>query len=93
MGPIFEMLIKQPESSEEKDHERIIAIAYASKEVWEMAEKRFNIYITGGYGSTEAGIPVTSPYSDVINKKTNQVVVVCLPHHSMLRFRIQTDFQ
>ncbi|KJE49962.1 MULTISPECIES: AMP-binding protein [Acidiplasma] len=69
VGPIFEMLIKQPESSEEKDHERIIAIAYASKEVWEMAEKRFNIYITGGYGSTEAGIPVTSPYSDVINKK------------------------
>ena len=66
VGPIFEMLIKQPESSEEKDHGEMVAIAYSSKEIWEMAEKRFNIHITGGYGGTEAGIPVTSPYSDVI---------------------------
>ncbi len=66
VGPIFEMLIKQPESVEEKDHGEIVAIAYSSREIWEMAEKRFNIHITGGYGGTEAGIPVTSPYSDVI---------------------------
>ncbi|WMT50583.1 MAG: AMP-binding protein [Ferroplasma sp.] len=66
VGPIFEMLIKQKESMEEKEHENIIAIAYSSREIWEMAEKRFNIHITGGYGGTEAGIPVTSPYSDVV---------------------------
>ena len=66
VGPIFEVLIKQLESMDEKEHGNIIAIAYSSKEIWEIAERRFNIHITGGYGGTEAGIPVTSPYSDVV---------------------------
>jgi crotonobetaine/carnitine-CoA ligase len=67
VGPIFEVLIKQEPSIEEKQHETIIAIAYSSKEIWTAAEDRFGIKITGGYGGTEAGIPVTSPYSEVIN--------------------------
>jgi len=68
VGPIFEMLIKQDPSPEEKDHGTIVAIAYSSKEIWNMAERRFGIRITGGYGGTEAGIPVTSPYSEVVNR-------------------------
>ena len=68
VGPIFEMLIKQDPSPEEKNHGTIVAIAYSSKEIWNMAEERFGIRITGGYGGTEAGIPVTSPYSEVINR-------------------------
>lgn len=67
VGPIFEMLIKQNPSAEEKQHGTIIAIAYSSREIWTTAENRFGIKITGGYGGTEAGIPVTSPYSEVVN--------------------------
>ncbi len=66
VGPIFEILLKQKPNEKEKNHKEIIAIAYSSKEIWNMCVERFNIKITGGYGGTEAGIPVTSPYSDVI---------------------------
>ncbi len=69
VGPILEMLLKQPESDIERNHKSIIAIAYSSSEVWNEAIRRFNIKITGGYGGTEAGIPVTSPYSIVYNQK------------------------
>jgi crotonobetaine/carnitine-CoA ligase len=67
VGPIFEMMIKQESIPEEKDHPPIVAIAYSSKEIWTVAEERFRIRITGGYGGTEAGIPVTSAYSEVVN--------------------------
>ncbi len=67
VGPIFEILIKQNPTPEERDHRAIIAIAYSSKEIWTVAEERFGIKITGGYGGTEAGIPVTSPYDEVVH--------------------------
>ncbi len=69
VGPILEILFKQPKTELEINHGQLIAIAYTSKVVWLEAVKRFNIYITGGYGSTEAGIPVTSPYDEVIERK------------------------
>lgn len=64
VGPILEMLFKQPESRLEKDHGSLTAVAYCSKEIWTIAQQRFDISITGGYGSTEVGIPVSSP-SDI----------------------------
>ncbi|WP_027365033.1 AMP-binding protein [Desulfotruncus alcoholivorax] len=67
VGPILEMLFKNPPSPLEKDHGQLVAIAYCSKEVWSLAKERFNISITGGYGSTEVGIPVSSPYNLVIS--------------------------
>lgn len=70
VGPILEMLLKQPSKEIEKSHGPLIAIAYCSKEIWNEAVKRFNLKITGGYGGTEAGIPVTSPYS-VVNNMEN----------------------
>ena len=66
VGPIFEILLKQKPHEKERRHGKLIAIAYSSKEIWDMCVKRFDIRITGGYGGTEAGIPVTSPYSDVV---------------------------
>ena len=69
VGPILEILFKQPKTDLEINHGQLIAIAYTSKVVWLEAVKRFNIYITGGYGSTEARIPVTSPYDEVIERK------------------------
>lgn len=62
VGPILEMLLKQPPRPEEADHPPLTAIAYASRELWQTATRRFRIRITGGYGGTEAGIPVSSPY-------------------------------
>lgn len=70
VGPILEMLLKQPPRPEEADHPPLVAIAYASKEVWERASRRFGLRITGGYGSTEAGIPVSSPYDRVAAGRT-----------------------
>lgn len=69
VGPILEMLLKQPSIPEEKDHDTIIAHAYASKEIWNIAQERFNILITGGYGSTEAGIPIAPTHDLVVNRK------------------------
>ncbi|MCE4606275.1 MAG: AMP-binding protein [Desulfurococcales archaeon] len=69
VGPILEMLLKQPSTPEEKDHDTIIAHAYASKEIWNIAQERFNILITGGYGSTEAGIPIAPTHDIVVNRK------------------------
>ena len=69
VGPILEILLKVPPSPMEKDHETIIAHAYASKEIWNIAQERFNILITGGYGSTEAGIPIAPTYDLVISGK------------------------
>ncbi len=69
VGPIFEILLKQKESEKEKNHGKLVAIAYSSGEIWNMCRERFHIFITGGYGGTESGIPVTSPYSDVIREK------------------------
>jgi len=65
VGPVLEMLFKSPPSPLEVEHGRLTAIAYASKEVWLEAQKRFHIAITGGYGSTEVGIPVSSPHDIV----------------------------
>jgi len=65
VGPILEMLFKSPPSALEVEHGRLTAIAYASKEVWIEAQKRFHIAITGGYGSTEVGIPISSPHDIV----------------------------
>ena len=64
VGPILEMLFKQPPSDMERNHGPLTAVAYCSKEIWETARERFNIAITGGYGSTEVGIPVSAP-SDI----------------------------
>ena len=64
VGPVLEMLFKQPVSDMEKDHGPLTAVAYCSKEIWTIAQQRFNIAITGGYGSTEVGIPVSAP-SDI----------------------------
>lgn len=61
VGPILEMLLKQPPTPLEKRHGHLTAVAYSSKEIWNMARDRFNITITGGYGSTEVGIPVSAP--------------------------------
>ncbi len=69
VGPILEMLLKQPPTPLEKDHGPLVAVAYASKEIWNLARERFNLSITGGYGSTEAGIPVSSPYRTVVGGK------------------------
>ncbi|MFZ5632286.1 MAG: AMP-binding protein [Bacillota bacterium] len=69
VGPILEILSKLPPSPLEQDHGPIVALAYSSKEVWTMARERFKIFISGGYGSTEVGIPVSSPYDIVINGK------------------------
>jgi len=69
VGPILEALLKEPPSEREKNHKPLIAIAYSSKEIWTAASDRFSIRITGGYGGTEAGIPVTSPFSDVFSGK------------------------
>jgi len=69
VGPILEILSKLPPSPLEKDHGPIVALAYSSKEIWTMARERFNIFITGGYGSTEVGIPVSAPYDIVIKGK------------------------
>ncbi|MCE4613983.1 MAG: AMP-binding protein [Desulfurococcales archaeon] len=69
VGPILEMLLKQPSTPAEKDHDKIIAHAYASKEIWNIAQERFNILITGGYGGTEAGIPIAPTYDLVISGK------------------------
>ncbi|MEM0135085.1 MAG: AMP-binding protein [Thermoplasmatales archaeon] len=70
VGPILEALIKQsPDKLGTGDHP-VIAIAYASKEVWQQAVEKLGIVITGGYGGTEAGIPVTSPY-DLVIKRAN----------------------
>lgn len=65
VGPILEMLFKQPPSPLEQAHGPLTAIAYSSKEVWTEAVERFQISITGGYGSTEVGIPVSAPYAMV----------------------------
>jgi crotonobetaine/carnitine-CoA ligase len=70
VGPILEMLFKQPESDLEKNHGPITAVAYCSKEIWMHAKERFNISLTGGYGSTEVGIPVSAPY-DISSKGEN----------------------
>ena len=70
VGPILEMLFKLPASNLERDHGQLTAIAYSSKEVWNIAKERFNISITGGYGSTEVGIPVSSP-NDVVKSGDN----------------------
>ena len=64
VGPILEMLFKQPRNDAEKNHGPLTAVAYCSKEIWTIAQDRFNIAITGGYGSTEVGIPVSAP-SDI----------------------------
>ena len=69
VGPIFDILLKQPETRFEKEHRPIVALAYSSRHIWVEAVKRFGIYISGGYGSTEAGIPVTNPYDEVISRK------------------------
>lgn len=61
VGPILEMLFKQDPVPEERDHGPLTAVAYCSAEIWNRARERFGIAITGGYGSTEVGIPVTSP--------------------------------
>lgn len=61
VGPILEMLFKQPEGEMEKNHGPLTAVAYCSKEIWTIARERFKIAITGGYGSTEVGIPVSAP--------------------------------
>ncbi len=61
VGPILEMLFKQPESKLEKGHGPLTAVAYCSREIWTLAQERFGISITGGYGSTEIGIAVSSP--------------------------------
>ena len=64
VGPILEMLFKQPQDQKEKNHGLLTAVAYCSKEIWTIAQERFKIAITGGYGSTEVGIPVSAP-SDI----------------------------
>ena len=69
VGPILEILSKQPPSPLERDHGTIVALAYSSKDVWNMARERFNIFLSGGYGSTEVGIPVSAPYHIVVNGK------------------------
>lgn len=61
VGPVLEMLLKQPPSQAERRHGPLTAIAYCSREIWNTARERFAISITGGYGSTEVGIPVSSP--------------------------------
>lgn len=69
VGPILEILLKYPPSPLEQDHGPIVALAYSSKDVWNMARERFKILLTGGYGSTEVGIPVSAPYDIVVNGK------------------------
>ncbi|HBV95656.1 MAG: hypothetical protein JL50_10205 [Peptococcaceae bacterium BICA1-7] len=69
VGPILEILSKQTPSPLEQDHGPIVALAYSSKDVWNMARDRFKIFLSGGYGSTEVGIPVSAPYDVVINGK------------------------
>ncbi len=70
VGPILEMLLKMPQIGLEKDHGPITALAYSSKEIWELASERFNINITGGYGSTEVGIPISAP-NHIVRKTAN----------------------
>ncbi|AFM25676.1 AMP-binding protein [Desulfomonile tiedjei] len=70
VGPILEMLVKMPPSPLEKDHGPITALAYSSKEIWVIAGERFNINITGGYGSTEVGIPISAP-NHIVRTKAN----------------------
>ena len=70
VGPILEMLMKMPPSALEKDHEPITTLAYCSKELWTAAIERFNICISGGYGSTEVGIPISAP-NDIVRVKGN----------------------
>ena len=70
VGPILEMLIKMPPSPLDKDHGPLTAVAYCSKEIWTLAQERFNINITGGYGSTEVGIPISAP-NDVVSQRDN----------------------
>lgn len=70
VGPILEMLTKMPPSPLEKDHGPLTAVAYCSKEIWTHAQERFDINITGGYGSTEVGIPISAP-NDVVSRRDN----------------------
>jgi crotonobetaine/carnitine-CoA ligase len=70
VGPILEMLVKMPPSPLEKDHGPITALAYSSREIWATACERFNICITGGYGSTEVGIPISAP-NHIVRQKAN----------------------
>ncbi|MFZ0929794.1 MAG: AMP-binding protein [Syntrophobacteraceae bacterium] len=70
VGPILEMLVKMPPSPLEKDHGPITTLAYSSKEIWTIAGERFNICITGGYGSTEVGIPISAP-NHIVRQKAN----------------------
>lgn len=70
VGPILEMLMKMPPSPLEKDHGPLTAVAYASREIWEHARERFDICITGGYGSTEVGIPISTP-NHLVRQRAN----------------------
>ena len=70
VGPILEMLVKMPQSPLEKEHGPITALAYSSKDIWKLAVERFNISITGGYGSTEVGIPISAP-NHIVGRKAN----------------------
>ncbi|MFZ5643242.1 MAG: AMP-binding protein [Bacillota bacterium] len=69
VGPILEILLKNPPSPLEQEHDPIVALAYSSKDVWNRARERFKIFLSGGYGSTEVGIPVSAPYDIVISGK------------------------
>ena len=70
VGPILEMLVKLPPSSLERNHRPLTALAYCSKEIWTLASERFNMNITGGYGSTEVGIPISAP-NHVVRQQAN----------------------
>lgn len=63
IGGLLTILMKQPEKENDSDNPARIAFGGAApKEIWLDFEKRFNIKIIEGYGSTETGaIPLCNP--------------------------------
>ncbi len=56
LGAMLPILMKQPERSNDKEHEvNRINCAACPKEIWEAFENRFNVTINEAYGATDSG--------------------------------------
>lgn len=65
IGAVLSILEDLPESSEDRTHSiRRCFGGGATKELTEMAERRFNITVVEGYGSTEDGLVLSNYYKN-----------------------------
>jgi len=56
LGAMIPILMKQPERSNDKDHNvKVIGSAACPREVWVAFEERFGVKISEGYGATDGG--------------------------------------